>query len=114
MINISELQTAIVSDLTLELNGDESFNATVLEQKVKLAILDVYARRDYGNSHYDAKRIINELSTKYYSVITDLARYDYNQMGAEGESSHIENSVSRTYRDRDRLLSSVHAFVKIL
>jgi hypothetical protein len=114
MINISELQTAIVSDLTLELNGDESFNATVLEQKVKLAILDVYARRDYGNSHYDDKRIINELSTKYYSVITDLARYDYNQMGAEGESSHIENSVSRTYRDRDRLLSSVHAFVKIL
>lgn len=114
MIDTTGLQTAIVSDLTLELKGEESFNATVLAQKVKLAILDVMARRDYGNSHYTDTKILEELSTRYYSVITDLARYDYNQVGAEGESSHIENSVSRTYRDRDRLLASVHAFVKIL
>ena len=114
MINTSELQASIVSDLSLELSGEEGFNATALAQKVKLAILDVMARRDYGNSHYTDAKILEELSTRYYSVICDLARYDYNQIGSEGESSHIENSVSRTYRDRDRLLSSVHAFVKIL
>lgn len=114
MIDYTDLQASIVSDLTLELNGEDSFNTVVLEQKVKLAILDVYARRNYKYSHYSDKDILEELSTRYYSVITDLARYDYNQIGAEGESSHIENSVSRTYRDRDRLLASVHAFVKIL
>ena len=114
MINTTELQNSVVSDLTLELKDEENFNATVLSQKVKLAILDVYARRDYGNSHYSDEQILKELSTRYYSVICDLARYDYNQIGIEGESSHVENSVNRTYRDRDRLLSSVHAFVKIL
>jgi hypothetical protein len=49
----------------------------------------------------------------YYSVIRSVALYDYNQRGAEGQVSHDENSIGRTWVDRDKLFNGVVAFVKI-
>ena len=97
-----------------ELRNEPDFNADILIGKVELAIRDVMGRREYGNSHYTDEKILEELSTRYFSTITNLARYDYNQSGAEGQKNHSENSVSRTWYDRNKLLSDVHAFVKIL
>lgn len=113
MVDISSLKTEITSLLTTELQNEDDFDADLLESKVTLAIKDVMARREYGNSHYTDEKILEELSTRYFTTITNLARYDYNQSGAEGQKNHSENSVSRTWYDRNKMLSDVHAFVKI-
>lgn len=113
MVDISSLKTHIASLLTSELIDEDNFNENLLNSKVDLAIRDVMAKREYGNSHYTDAKILEELSTRYFSTITNLARYDYNQSGAEGQKNHSENSTSRTWYDRNKLLSDVHAFVKI-
>lgn len=113
MVDISSLKTEITSLLTTELQNEDGFDPDLLESKVALAIKDVMGRREYGNSHYTDEKILEELSTRYFTTITNLARYDYNQSGAEGQKNHSENSVSRTWYDRNKMLSDVHAFVKI-
>ena len=112
-VDISTLKTAIVADLTTELSGEPTFSATILDTKVKLAIYDVMSRRCYEYSNYTDEQIANDLTLHYYATITNLARYDYNQIGAEGQTAHDENSVKRTWVSRDDLLRSVHAFVKV-
>ena len=113
MVDISSLKTQITSLLATELSGEPGYDETKLGNKVELAIRDVMGKREYENSHYTDERILVELSTRYYSTITNLARYDYNQSGAEGQKNHSENAVSRTWYDRNKFLSDVHAFVKI-
>lgn len=113
MVDISGLKNRIANLLTGELKNDPNFDADLLSSKVELAIIDVMARREYGNSHYTDEKVLDELSTRYFSTITNLARYDYNQAGAEGQKNHSENSVSRTWYDRNKLFSDVHPFVKI-
>ena len=112
-LDTSRLQNEILDDLTVELCNEESFDQRVLEVKIKLAIRDVISRRNYSASSWSDKEILEDLNT-YYSTITNIARYDYNQLGAEGESSHSENGVARTYVSRDELFKGVHAFVKVI
>ena len=78
MVDITELQEQIVQDLSSQLNSEENFSSVALNAKVKVAILDVMGRREYGNSHYTDEKILNELGVRYYSTITRLALYDYN------------------------------------
>ena len=113
MVDISKLQTEITTLLATEMKNDPNFNIDLLNVKVGIAIRDVMGKCEYGNSHYTDAKILDELSTRYFTVITNLARYDYNQAGAEGQKNHSENSVSRTWYDRNRFLNDVHAFVKI-
>ena len=114
MVDISSLKNRIANLLMSELEVENSFDTNLLLSKVELAIMDVMARREYGNSHYTDAKILDELSTRYFTTITNLARYDYNQAGAEGQKNHSENSVSRTWYDRNKLFSDVHPFVKVL
>lgn len=113
MVDISLLQAEIVNELTVELSGEPTFAAEILELKVKNAIRDVMTARNYSATSKTDEQIIVDLYG-YYSTIVNLARYDYNQIGAEGQSQHTENSVSRTWVDRNSILRSVNAFVKIL
>ena len=114
MVDITGLQEMIVTDLTAQLRGEDSFKESALNAKVKTAILDVMGKREYGNSHYTDDKILDELGTRFYSTITRLALYDYNQMGAEGQTQHSENSINRSWSERNKILSDVHPFVKIL
>lgn len=112
-VNYSALQTEIVADLTVELSDDPAFNADFLAIKVKNAIRDVMQRRNYAVSGYTDEKIADDLYN-YYSTISSVARYDYNQRGIEGETSHTENGVSRGFTERDNLFRGVHAFVDVL
>lgn len=44
---------------------------------------------------------IDEVPPKYDSVHIEIAVYMLNKRGGEGEVSHSENGVSRTYEDGD-------------
>lgn len=47
------------------------------------------------------------LESKYYGLQIRLAVVLYNKIGAEGESAHSENGISRSYESVDTLLSEV-------
>jgi hypothetical protein len=112
MASIEGLQSELVADLKTELKNDPNFDAEILEIKVKNAIRDVRSRRCYGATSYSESMIASDLES-YYSAIRNVALYDYNQAGAEFQSSHDENDISRTWVDRDKLFNGVVAFVKI-
>ena len=107
------LEQEIIAELTIELQGEPTFNAEILAIKVRNAIRELKMKRNYVATSYTDNQIEKDLYN-YYSVIKSVALYDYNQIGAEGESSHSENGTSRSYIDRDDLFRSVHAFVSVL
>lgn len=112
-MSVDVLINEIVEELTIELKNDATFDADILTIKVKNAIKEVRMKRNYVATSYTEKQIAEDLNN-YYSVIKNVALYDYNQIGAEGEQSHSENSVSRSWVSRDDLFKGVHAFVKVL
>ena len=44
---------------------------------------------------------VSKVPMKYDAVHVEIAAYMINKRGAEGEVSHSENGVSRTYEDGD-------------
>lgn len=107
-----DIEQEIIAELSIELQGEPTFNADILAVKVKNAIREVRKARNYPKS-YTEENIQQDLHD-YFSNIRNIALYDYNQIGAEFQSSASENSVSRSWVDRDKLFDGVYAFVKVL
>ena len=101
------LQDELIADLTEELGAEPTFNAEVLKRKVISAIREVKKARKYP-SFYTEEQIASDLYN-YYSNARNIALYDYNNIGGEFEQSHNENSVSRTFVDRNSLFSGIVA-----
>lgn len=99
------LQEELISDISAELESEPTFNESILRSKVINAIRDVKRARRYPSSYTDEK--IQSDLYNYYSNIRSIAVYDYNMIGAEGEQSHSENSISRSYIDRNKLFSGI-------
>lgn len=112
-MGVDVLINEVVEELTIELKNDPTFSVDILSVKVKNAVRDVKMKRNYIDTAYTDEQIAKDLYN-YYSVIKSVALYDYNQIGAEGEQSHNENSISRSWVNRDELFKSVHAFVKVI
>ena len=49
----------------------------------------------------------------YISNVKHLASYDYSRIGAEGEDSHSENGINRSYDDRAKCFYGVLPFAKM-
>lgn len=99
------LEDEIVEDLKTELSLDPTFNETLLLSKVKNALREVKRARKYPQ-YYTEEQIQSDMYD-YFSNIRNIALYDYNQIGAEYEENHSENSVSRSFVDRDKLFSGI-------
>lgn len=103
---MEELITNIIDDLTIELSvTDANFNSDLLTAKVRSATREVKDVRKYPSSYTQA--MIDEDMNQFYSTIRDVALFDYNTVGAEFQTSHTENSVSRAWVDRDKLFGRV-------
>ncbi len=83
-------------------------DAACLSSKVKNAIREVRGKRNYPE-HFTDEQIKKDLG-KYYSNIRELALYDYNQFGAEGQLTMNENGVNRTWKNRSDCLIGVFAY----
>lgn len=103
------LRDEISTDLITELGIKDNAEISALNIKVKNAIREVKRARNYP-SHYTDEMISNDLEN-YYSNIKDIALYDYNQIGAEGETAHSENGTSRTWKDRKECFNGIIPFV---
>ena len=79
-----------------------------LSSKIKNALREVRGKRNFPEYFTDAQ-IAKDLE-KHYSNIRELALYDFNQFGAEGQTSHNENGTNRTWKTRNDCLIGVFAY----
>lgn len=84
---MDELLARLKTRLEIE---DDSEDA-LLTDHLQSAIDVVNARRNYTSTD---EAIVEP---QYKSIVLDLAIATYNKMGAEGETAHSENGVSRSY-----------------
>ena len=83
----------------LNINGTEE--DALLTDFLDSAKAEIMARRyPYGNYP-------DELDIRYGDLQLRIAVVMYNKQGAEGQKSHSENGVSRSYEDYDFLLAEV-------
>lgn len=112
------LQHEILTDLGMELGvfnpvtkavlqGKES-DVACLSSKIKNAIREVRQKRNYPE-HFTETQIVADLN-KHYSNIRELALYDFNQFGVEGQISHNENGTNRSWKSRSDCLIGVFAY----
>lgn len=112
-MTIDEMKDAIIEGLTSELESDPDFSEDVLIQKVDNAVKEVMLHRRYASSGYSDEQIEKDIQT-FYPNIRGLALYDYNQTGVEGQSSSQENSVLRTYVNRNRMFNGIIPLTRVL
>lgn len=102
---------AIIEDLKTELGLENDNDISVLKVKVNNAYKTVKNARNYQSCHTDD--FIQADIKQFESNIHDLALYDYNQIGAEGQTAHNENGVNRTWKDRKSCLDGIVPLAKI-
>lgn len=97
----------IIEELTTELRETEGerFSETLLRSKVKSAYRAVQTVRKYPKSYTEA--MIERDMENYYSQVKDIAMFDFNQIGAEGQTQYSQDGVSVHYVDRDKLFYGI-------
>lgn len=84
---------------------------TVLSTYLSLAASKVLTRA------YPYDPTITEVPDRYAAVQVEIAAYMLNKRGAEGQTSHSENGVSRSYEDGDipqTLLRQITPMVRVV
>ena len=109
-MTINEMQTAIIEELTIELQNETDFNADLLAVKVKSAIRECQTIRDYP-AYYKDSQIEKDL-VKFYSQIKEVSMYDYCKIGAEGQTSYNADGESIYYEDRNKLWYGVRPIAR--
>lgn len=109
-MTVEEMKSAIMDELRIELQNDPSFSEDMLSVKVDSAIREVKRVRRYPSHYTDA--MINRDLNEFYSNIKNIALYDYNQIGIEGQSASSENGENRTFVDRNTLFRGVIPFAR--
>lgn len=108
---MDKLINEIFNDLSIEL-GIPNEDGSMLLSKVKSAYREVKGIRSYPTDYTD-DFICSDMERYYYNV-KNLALYDYNQIGVEGQSAHGENGTSRTWVDRNKYLERVVAICTLV
>lgn len=101
------MEEEIIEELKTELmvtEGDK-FNEALLKSKVKGAYRSVQTARMYPPSYTEA--MIERDMKKYYTQVRDIALYDYNQIGAEGQTQFTQDGVTVHYLERSKLFYGV-------
>lgn len=101
----------VTGDLAIELQDDATFNRNILACKVKNAVNEIIRRRNIAGSKL-ATDADKEADIRQFIVnIHNVALYDYNQIGIEGQTSSTEASTTRTYVNRESLFFGVFPYV---
>ena len=82
-------------------------------EEVLLAYLDIAGRKILDRVFpYDAE--VTEVPTRYAFLQCEIATYLLNKRGAEGQTAHGENGISRTYESADVPASLLNAIVPMV
>lgn len=77
-----------------------------LEDKVLVAFLN-QAKAKILSRRFPFSKCEHEVEKIYENLQVELAIVLYSQSGAEGQSSHNENGVSRSWRSVDEILNEI-------
>ena len=102
---MNDIEASVIEGLTIELKNEVDFDAKILGVKVRNAIREVKAARNYPKS-YTEEMIINDMND-YYTNIRAIALYDYTKIGAEGQSQYSADGESIHYLDRNKLFVGI-------
>ena len=106
------MEVEILADVMTYL-GDEvtESDKPVLLILVNRAIRKVCTKRyPFGHSEEEKDKAVE----KYRDTIFEAAVYYWAKQGADGESSHSENSISRTYNSEEAIFFDVIPMVKVM
>ena len=85
-------------------------------EEVLLAYLNIAGRKILNRAYpYDPE--VTEVPTRYDFLQCEIAAYLLNKRGAEGQTAHSENGISRSYESADvpeSLLGAVTPMVGVL
>lgn len=109
---MESLLDEILDELTTELSLKNSSDIAILESKIRNAIREIKRTRNYQGHH--TEDFIWKDIENFYSNIRELALYDYNQVGAEGQLSMSENGVSRSWKDRKECFMGIVPFITVV
>lgn len=109
---MDELVNEIYDELSTELGISDETDLSMLLAKVKNAYREIKKIRNYPEDYTDS--MVDKDMERYFSNIHSLAMYDYNQIGAEGEKTHSDNTGSRTWCARNSCLEGVVAICTLV
>lgn len=103
-----EQKTAMVQKMV---ENDETATAEVIEVYLRLASSKMLERL----YPFDAYMTESDIPTRYETIQCELAARLFQRRGGEGEKSHEENGVNRTYGsvDDEDILSRLTPFAKV-
>lgn len=102
---MNNIETSIINELTIELKNEVDFDAQILALKVSNAYREVKMARNYPKSY--TEEAISEDMMNFYSNIKSIAMYDYNKVGAEGQTQYSADGESIHYLDRNKLFGGI-------
>lgn len=99
------LENDIFEEMSKTLKKEATYDEDYLKEIIKDVIEEVKEVRNYPD-YYTNGMILDDLR-RLKGKIKRIAKFDYNQIGGEGEQSHSENGTSRTYVDRNSLFAGI-------
>lgn len=108
-VNTVENDDGTTSDVVEFDRKDEN---PLIEMLIQQAISDVKAARKYPDD-YTEEMIVADMEN-YNSIVVSLAAYDRMKSGSDFQGSDSENGKSRTWNEREKLLSSVCPIARII
>ncbi len=106
-----------VRDLAKEYWNETGDNQIEAFPKSVVAFVIEYAiRRCHFPNNYSTEKIV-EVMNQFQNSLAMASVDVYSKAGAEGEKSHSENGIARTYSDSyidEKLLASLPNYVKVL
>lgn len=95
----------ILTSLEILLGVTEASDIAILTEILNDVVAEVIEARKYPSGMTEAE--IQADMKKYIPNVKKIAKYDYNQVGVEGQDSHNENGISRSYINRADLFEGV-------
>ena len=113
MVDTTRFEKSINDALALEMSGEPTYNADVVASKVSAVVRELIQRRRYKKSGMPDYAIEEDLDD-YFTQALNVARYDFNTIGAEGEDRHTENGVDRTFTERGKMWAGVVPISRVI
>ena len=117
MADITNVETLISTDVYdqlleyFEIPDDDELSQQKLALIIYMAEQKVVKKRfPFGYSDEDKETAIGD----YKDIVLQCAMRDFARVGAEGESSHEENGISRDYVTDDELFSNIIPMCKVI
>ena len=105
-VDTTAFENSINAALALEMSKEPTYDDSVIASKVSAVVRELMQRRRYRTSGMSDSAIEEDIRY-FYPQVLNVARYDFNTIGAEGEDRHTENGIDRTFTERSKLWAGV-------